>query len=129
MIPFPHPSHYNHMMMSTAPRVLIIGAGLAGLACASRLAQSGIACKVFEGSDDVGGRVRTDRVEGFQLDRGFQVFLTGYPEATTGLTAGGLAAQSVNILFQVCFPPSRLHAPVSPGVSAVSSRTLVNITG
>jgi phytoene dehydrogenase-like protein len=117
------------MMMSTAPRVLIIGAGLAGLACASRLAQSGIACKVFEGSDDVGGRVRTDRVEGFQLDRGFQVFLTGYPEATTGLTAGGLAAQSVNILFQVCFPPSRLHAPVSPGVSAVSSRTLVNITG
>jgi len=129
MIPFPHPSHYNHMMMSTAPRVLIIGAGLAGLACASRLAQSGIACKVFEGSDDVGGRVRTDRVEGFQLDRGFQVFLTGYPEATTGLTAGGLAAQSVNILFQVCFPPSRLHAPVSRGVSAVSSRTLVNITG
>jgi GNAT superfamily N-acetyltransferase len=47
--------------------------------------------------------------------------------ATTGLTAGGLAAQSVNMLFQVCFPPSRLHAPVSPGVSAVSSRTLVNI--
>jgi hypothetical protein len=43
--------------------------------------------------------------------------------ATTNLTAGGLAAQSVNILFQVCFPPSRLRAPVSLGVSAVSSRT------
>ena len=49
--------------------------------------------------------------------------------ATTSLTAGGLAAQSVNILFQVCLPPSRLRAPVSHGVSAVSSRTLVNIAG
>jgi predicted nucleic acid-binding protein len=49
--------------------------------------------------------------------------------AATSLTAGGLAAQSVNILFQVCFPPSRLRAPVSPGVSAVSSRTLVNSAG
>lgn len=68
--------------MSTAPRVLIIGAGLA---CARRLTQSGIACTVLEGSDDVGGRVRTDRVEGFQLDRGFQVFLSGYPEARTTL--------------------------------------------
>jgi GNAT superfamily N-acetyltransferase len=49
--------------------------------------------------------------------------------ATTSLTAGGLSAQSVNILFQVCFPPSRLRAPVSHGVSAVSSRTLVNNEG
>lgn len=49
------------------------------------MAQSGIACTVLEGSDDVGGRVRTDRVEGFQLDRGFQVFLSGYPEARTTL--------------------------------------------
>ena len=85
MIPFPDPSHYNQVMVSTAPRVLIIGAGLAGLACARRLTQSGIACTVLEGSNDVGGRVRTDRVEGFQLDRGFQVFLTGYQEARTTL--------------------------------------------
>ena len=49
--------------------------------------------------------------------------------AATSLTAGGLAAQSVNILFQVCFLPSRLRAPVSRGVSAVSSRTLVNNAG
>ena len=49
--------------------------------------------------------------------------------AATSLTAGGLAAQSVNILFQVCLPPSRLHAPVSLGVSAVSLRTLVNNAG
>jgi hypothetical protein len=49
--------------------------------------------------------------------------------AATSLTAGGLAAQSVNILFQVCLPPSRLRAPVSLGVSAVSLRTLVNNAG
>ena len=59
--------------------------------------------------------------EGFYCNRRYA--------AATSLTAGGLAAQSVNILFQVCLPPSRLRAPVSPGVSAVSSRTLVNNAG
>jgi hypothetical protein len=49
--------------------------------------------------------------------------------ATTSLAAGGLAAQSVDILCQVCLPPSRLLAPVSLGVSSVSSRTLVNNAG
>ena len=67
--------------MSATPHVLIIGAGLAGLACARRLVQSGITCTVLEASDGIGGRVRTDHIEGFQLDRGFQVFLSGYPEA------------------------------------------------
>ena len=67
--------------MSATPRVIIIGAGLAGLACARHLSQAGLACTLLDASDAVGGRVRTDRVEGFQLDRGFQVFLTGYPEA------------------------------------------------
>lgn len=67
--------------MSATARVIIVGAGLAGLACALHLVRRGIACTVVEASDVVGGRVRTDRVDGFQLDRGFQVFLTGYPEA------------------------------------------------
>ena len=68
-------------IMSANPRVIIVGAGLAGLACARHLSQAGFACSLLEASDAVGGRVRTDRVDGFQLDRGFQVFLTGYPEA------------------------------------------------
>lgn len=67
--------------MSTALRVCIIGAGLAGLACARRLWEAGLACTVLERADGVGGPARTDRVDGFQLDRGFQVFLSGYPEA------------------------------------------------
>jgi phytoene dehydrogenase-like protein len=61
--------------------VLIVGAGLAGLACAGRLHQAGARPLIFEGSDDVGGRVRTDVVDGFLLDRGFQVFLDAYPVA------------------------------------------------
>lgn len=68
------------MKHRSTPHVLIIGAGLAGLACARRLTQSSLTCTVLEASDGIGGRIRTDRVEGFQLDRGFQVLLTGYPE-------------------------------------------------
>lgn len=69
--------------MSAPARVIIVGAGLAGLACATHLVRRGVACTVVEASDEVGGRVRTDRVEGFQLDRGFQVLLTEYPEAAS----------------------------------------------
>ncbi len=68
-----------------APDVLIIGAGLAGLCGARRLAAHGISCLILEASDGVGGRVRTDVVDGFLLDRGFQVLLTAYPEAQQSL--------------------------------------------
>ena len=62
-------------------RVLIVGGGLAGLACAVRLNERGARPLIVEASDDVGGRVRTDMVDGFRLDRGFQVYLDAYPEA------------------------------------------------
>lgn len=67
----------------TPPRkcdVVVVGAGLAGLACASRLSAGGLDVQVLEACDGVGGRARTDRVDGFLLDRGFQVLNTGYPE-------------------------------------------------
>jgi phytoene dehydrogenase-like protein len=62
------------------PDVIVVGAGLAGLTCARVLQQSRVKAWVLEASDGVGGRVRTDTVDGFLLDRGFQVFLTAYPE-------------------------------------------------
>jgi protoporphyrinogen oxidase len=62
------------------PDVAIVGAGLAGLTCALELHRAGVGCAVYEASDGVGGRVRTDRVDGFLLDRGFQVLLTAYPQ-------------------------------------------------
>src|SRR3954453_9036996 len=76
--------------MVEAGEVVVVGAGLAGLACARRLAASGVAVTVLEAADAVGGRVRTDVVDGFRLDRGFQVLLTAYPEAQRVLDYGPL---------------------------------------
>ena len=62
-------------------RVIVVGAGLAGLTCAKVLHERGAEVVVFEASDGLGGRVRTDVKEGFLLDRGFQVYFTAYPAA------------------------------------------------
>ncbi|KAG7674434.1 hypothetical protein KSW81_000089 [Nannochloris sp. 'desiccata'] len=65
--------------------VIVVGAGVAGLNCAAKLHKKGIPVLVLEASDGPGGRVRTDKHEGFLLDRGFQIFLTSYPEAQEAL--------------------------------------------
>lgn len=62
------------------PDALVIGAGLAGLACAADLSAAGLRVHLLEASDTPGGRMRTDRRDGFLLDRGFQVFNTSYPQ-------------------------------------------------
>jgi hypothetical protein len=59
--------------------VVVVGAGLAGLSCALELRGHGLEVRVLEAADAIGGRVRTDRVDGFTLDRGFQVLNTAYP--------------------------------------------------
>jgi protoporphyrinogen oxidase len=61
--------------------VVVVGAGVAGLACAVELADAGATVRVLESAEAVGGRVRTDALDGFLLDRGFQILLTAYPEA------------------------------------------------
>lgn len=65
----------------SSEQAIIIGAGVAGLSCGLRLHKAGIPFTILESSNGPGGRVRSDRVEGFILDRGFQIFLTSYPEA------------------------------------------------
>jgi glycine/D-amino acid oxidase-like deaminating enzyme len=72
------------------PDVLVVGAGLAGLAAATVLRRAGRSVRVLEASDGVGGRVRTDVVDGVRLDRGFQVVLTAYPALASLLDVDAL---------------------------------------
>jgi phytoene dehydrogenase-like protein len=62
-------------------QTIIIGGGMAGLACAAHLERAQHDWLLFEAAERPGGRVRTDVIDGYHLDRGFQVFLTAYPEA------------------------------------------------
>ena len=75
---------------SSGEQALVIGAGVAGLSCGLRLHKAGIPFTILESSDGPGGRVRSDKVEGFTLDRGFQIFLTSYPEAQAVLNYADL---------------------------------------
>ncbi len=69
---------------------IVVGAGLAGLACARELHRAGRRVVVLEASDRVGGRVATDSVDGFRIDRGFQVYNDAYPEGLRQLDLEGL---------------------------------------
>jgi glycine/D-amino acid oxidase-like deaminating enzyme len=73
--------------------VVVIGAGLAGLACARRLTRQGVDVVVLEAAEAVGGRVRTDTVNGFLCDRGFQLLNPAYPEVRRVLDIPALRLQ------------------------------------
>jgi phytoene dehydrogenase-like protein len=90
-----------------ATDVLVVGAGLAGLACARDLAEAGVRVKVLEASDGVGGRMRTDLRDGFRLDRGFQVFNTSYPQVRGRLRLRPLRLRPFT-------PGVLLHTPHGP---------------
>ncbi|MFI8106104.1 NAD(P)/FAD-dependent oxidoreductase [Streptomyces sp. NPDC086023] len=87
--------------MAVEHDAIVVGAGMAGLACAADLVGAGLRVVLLEGSDGPGGRVRTDRRDGFLLDRGFQVFNTAYPQVKRRFDLRAL----------------RLH-PFTPGVVA-----------
>ncbi|MFK3983899.1 NAD(P)/FAD-dependent oxidoreductase [Micromonospora sp. NPDC050397] len=74
--------------MPADTEVVIVGGGLAGLAAARRLHRSGVPWLLVEATDRLGGRVATDNVDGYLLDRGFQVLNTGYPRLGTLLDVG-----------------------------------------
>ena len=77
--------------MSDAADCVVVGAGLAGLACAGELVRRGRRVTVLEAADRVGGRVATDTVDGFRIDRGFQVYNDAYPEGSRQLDLDALA--------------------------------------
>ncbi|MGY2067601.1 NAD(P)/FAD-dependent oxidoreductase [Blastococcus sp. SYSU DS0619] len=67
--------------MPQRAQVVVAGAGLAGLSAATRLAAAGLDVHVLEAGGHAGGRLATERIDGFVVDRGFQVLNTGYPRA------------------------------------------------
>lgn len=73
--------------------VLIIGAGLAGLRCARVLRSAGRDVRIWDAADDVGGRIRTDVIDGFRCDRGFQVLNPAYPELKNATDVSALRLQ------------------------------------
>jgi glycine/D-amino acid oxidase-like deaminating enzyme len=73
--------------------VVVVGAGLAGLACARSLSAHDLNVVVVEAAEGVGGRVRTDLIDGFRCDRGFQLLNPAYPEAKRVLDLKALRLQ------------------------------------
>jgi phytoene dehydrogenase-like protein len=71
--------------------VIVVGAGLAGLRCAQLLAARELEVILVERADRVGGRVASDVVDGFRIDRGFQLLNPSYPQARRALDLDGLA--------------------------------------
>ena len=74
--------------------VIIVGAGLAGLACAHRLMSDDIPFLLLEADHQIGGRVKTENIDGFLLNYGFQVLQTAYPEAVRVLDYDRLKLKS-----------------------------------
>jgi phytoene dehydrogenase-like protein len=113
------------MSESTASDVVVVGAGPAGLAAAVTLHRAGIEVTVLEAADAVGGRVRTDVVDGFRLDRGFQVLLTAYPDLARFLDLDALELRhfSPGALVRVGGRLHRVADPLRLPLSLVSSAT------
>ena len=88
--------------------VIIIGGGMAGLTAARVLHQNGINFLLLEATDRVGGRVKTDQIDGYRLDHGFQVLLTAYPEAKKWLNYEKLHLKSFSPGSLVLYPNGQM---------------------
>jgi phytoene dehydrogenase-like protein len=106
--------------------VVVIGAGLAGLRCARALEEAGRTVVVLEAGEQVGGRVHTEKVDGFTVDRGFQVLNPAYPAVRRWVDADALALQQfgVGVLVRTAGGLRTLADPVrSPGTALATLRS------
>ena len=76
------------------PTVHIIGSGISGLRCAEIVLDSGLDVKIYKKSERIGGRMKTDIVDGFLLDRGFHVMQTGYPHSISKIDFESLGSEA-----------------------------------
>ena len=71
-------------------KILIIGGGVSGLTCAIELEKKGYSPVIVDANNEVGGRLYSELVDGFVLDKGFQVLLTAYPAVKEYLDVSAL---------------------------------------
>ncbi|MFK4102802.1 NAD(P)/FAD-dependent oxidoreductase [Streptomyces sp. NPDC019531] len=97
--------------------VVIVGAGVAGLSAAHRLTSAGMTVAVLEGAPCVGGRMATEKVDGFRLDRIGQLLSTAYPELrlTPGLDGLVLRPFAPAVLLHGDGRHHRVDAPAGAG--------------
>jgi phytoene dehydrogenase-like protein len=110
--------------------VVIVGGGLAGLVAARRLARDGADVTLFERRDEVGGRVRSREVDGFTLDRGFQVMFTAYPAVREELDLDALDLRTFAPGATIARPDHRstLADPFRAPLSAIESALNPDVT-
>ena len=103
--------------------VVVIGAGLAGLTAARALTIAGRSVVVLDASDDIGGRVRTDHVDGLTLDRGFQLYNPSYSEGIHILDLSALELQplTAGLIVSIDGRNYRMGNPKSEPTWAVDS--------
>tara|TARA_R100001369_G_scaffold36196_1_gene61509 strand:- start:4480 stop:5760 length:1281 start_codon:yes stop_codon:yes gene_type:complete len=118
-------------------KIHIIGAGVSGLIAARVLEDNGFSPVIIEATDRVGGRVKTDIIDGYQLDHGFQVLLTAYPAAKKYLNIEALELQKflpgatifTNGNTQTIGDPLRdlslLIPPLTSGIGTISDKVKV----
>ena len=83
---------------------VVIGGGLAGISAALTLQDAGESVELYEAADDLGGRVRSDYVDGYILDRGFQLINDGYPELKRLKVIGEIDFQRMSRSIDVMTP-------------------------
>lgn len=113
-----------------ATSVAVVGAGLAGLRAADRLAAAGHDVAVFEAESTVGGRVRTHREGPYRFDRGFQVLFTSYPELREAVPLEQLDLRTFPPGAVVCRPNHRatLADPLRDPTKAIETAFSRDIT-
>ncbi len=116
----------NSVKSNGQDRVTVVGAGLAGLAAAAYLGRNGFVVTLVEASERIGGLVTTDLVDGFYLDRGFQVALEAYPELRRMVEVDSLSPCAFDRGFEVVAPDMSRH-PIHLPHRPFSGRQLLDL--